>query len=34
MEYINNYFPKREMRPGEFYDMFTNRHYITDPIID
>ena len=32
MDYINEHFPKRELKPGELYDTFTKRPYKTDPL--
>lgn len=32
MDYINDHFPKGELKPGELYDTFTKRPYKTDPL--
>jgi len=32
MDYINEVFPKRELKPGELYDTFVKRPYETDPL--
>ncbi len=32
MDYINEKFPKRELKPGELYDLFTKRTYRKDPL--
>ena len=32
MDYINEVFPKRPLKPGELYDTFTKRPYETDPL--
>jgi len=32
MDYINEIFPKRELKSGELYDTFTKRPYKTDPL--
>lgn len=32
MDYINEHFPKRKLKEGEFYDTFTKRPYKPDPI--
>jgi len=32
VDYINEHFPKRELRDGEMYDKFTKRPYIPDPM--
>ena len=32
MDYINEHFPKRALKPGELYDTFTKRPYRKDPL--
>lgn len=32
MDYINEHFPKPKLKKGEFYDTFTKRAYVPDPI--
>ncbi|MFY0626744.1 MAG: sulfatase-like hydrolase/transferase [Reichenbachiella sp.] len=32
MDYINEHYPKKELKQGELYDTFTKRPYKTDPI--
>jgi len=32
MDYLDDHFPQRELKPGELYDTFTKRPYRTDPL--
>ena len=32
LDYLNDKFPKRELKPGELYDIFSERPYMKDPL--